>query len=111
MKEQHKKLILVNHPDKGGNRDRFDKIHKAYQELKKYIEPLESGNPCVKVSIDAESDGRLTVHEFNYRKKLFEKFNITKEEVIGKNFVELASILKKKNSSLEEDSKHKDELI
>uniref|UniRef100_A0AAU7YIZ5 Molecular chaperone DnaJ n=1 Tax=Wolbachia endosymbiont of Oeneis ivallda TaxID=3171168 RepID=A0AAU7YIZ5_9RICK len=110
LKKQHKKLILVNHPDKGGDRDRFDKIHKACQELKKYIEPLELGNPCVKVSIDAESDGHLTAREFNYRKKLFEKLNITEEEVRGKNFVELDSILKKKNSSLE-DLKHKDELI
>lgn len=111
LKKYHKKLILINHPDKGGNRDRFDKIHKAYQELKKYIEPLESGNLCVKVSIDAESDGRLTVHEFNYRKKLFEKFNITEEEVIGKNFVELDSILRKKSSSLTQDLQCQDELI
>lgn len=48
LKKQHKKLILVNHPDKGGDKNRFDQIYKAYQELKKYIEPLESGNPCVR---------------------------------------------------------------
>nr|WP_253302057.1 hypothetical protein [Wolbachia endosymbiont of Psylliodes chrysocephala] len=48
LKKQHKQLILVNHPDKGGDKNRFDQIYKAYQELKKYIEPLESGNPCVK---------------------------------------------------------------
>ncbi|WP_395461145.1 molecular chaperone DnaJ [Wolbachia endosymbiont (group B) of Ablattaria laevigata] len=111
LKKQHKKLILVNHPDKGGDKNRFNQICKAHQELKKYIEPLKSGNPCVKVSVDAESDGHLTAREFHYRKKLFEKLNITEEEVIGKNFVELASILKKKNSSLEEDLKHKDRLI
>ncbi|WP_265022450.1 molecular chaperone DnaJ [Wolbachia endosymbiont (group B) of Ischnura elegans] len=111
LKKQYNKLILVNHPDKGGDKNRFNQICKAHQELKKYIEPLKSGNPCVKVSVDAESDGHLTAREFHYRKKLFEKLNITEEEVIGKNFVELASILKKKNSSLEEDLKHKDKLI
>ncbi|GFR26277.1 hypothetical protein TNCT_702001 [Trichonephila clavata] len=110
LKKQNKKLILVNHPDKGGDKNRFDQIYKAYQELKKYIEPLKLGNPCVKVSVGAESDGSLTAREFYYRKKLFEKLNITEEEVIGKNFVELASILKKKNSSLE-DLEHKDKLI
>lgn len=92
MKKQHKKLILVNHSDKGGNRDRFD---KAYQELKKYIEPLESGNPCVKVSVDAESDGRLTAREFHYRKKLFSTLGIG-EEAIGGDYEKLNSILQKK---------------
>jgi hypothetical protein len=86
LKKQYNKLILVNHPDKGGDKNRFDQIHKAYQELKKYIEPLESGNPCVKVSIDAESDRRLNEREFHYRKKLFDKLNITKEEVVKKDF-------------------------
>lgn len=38
LKIQHRKLILVDHPDKGGDKNRFDQIHKAYQELKKYIE-------------------------------------------------------------------------
>lgn len=71
---------------------------------------MELGNPCVKVSVGDESDGSLTAREFYYRKKLFEKLNITEEEVIGKNFVELASILKKKNSSLE-DLERKDKLI
>ncbi|WP_237350105.1 molecular chaperone DnaJ [Wolbachia endosymbiont of Cylisticus convexus] len=72
---------------------------------------MELGNPCVKVSVDAESDGRLTAREFYYRKKLFEKLNIIEEEVKGKNFVELYSILRKKSSSLEEDLKHKNKLI
>ncbi|WP_255563554.1 hypothetical protein [Wolbachia endosymbiont of Bemisia tabaci] len=71
---------------------------------------MELGNPCVKVSVGDESDGNLTAREFYYRKKLFERLNITEEEVIGKNFVELAYILKKKNSSLE-DLERKDKLI
>ncbi|WP_250294942.1 molecular chaperone DnaJ [Wolbachia endosymbiont of Oedothorax gibbosus] len=37
--------------------------------------------------------------------------NIIEEEVKGKNFVELYSILRKKSSSLEEDLKHKNKLI
>lgn len=102
MKKQHKKLILVNHPDKGGDKNRFDQIYKAYQELKKYIEPLESGNPCVKVSIDAESDGHLTAREFHYRKKLFSTLGIG-EEAIGKDFDKLISILKKNDRSFEKD--------
>ncbi|WP_341822911.1 hypothetical protein [Wolbachia endosymbiont (group A) of Clivina fossor] len=95
LKKQNKKLILVNHPDKGGDKNRFDRIYKAYQELKKYIEPLESGNPCVKVSIGAESDGRLTAREFHYRKKLFSTLRIG-EEAIGGDFEKLNSILQKK---------------
>nr|WP_265030969.1 molecular chaperone DnaJ [Wolbachia endosymbiont (group B) of Athalia cordata] len=102
LKKQYNKLILVNHPDKGGDKNRFDQIYKAYQELKKYIEPLESGNPCVKVSVDAESDGRLTAREFHYRKKLFYTLGIS-EEAIGKDFDELTSILKKNDSAFEED--------
>ncbi|QMV46371.1 molecular chaperone DnaJ [Wolbachia pipientis] len=105
LKKQHKKLILVNHPDKGGDKNRFDKIYKAYQELKKYIEPLELGNPCVKVNIGAESDGRLTAREFHYRKKLFSTLGIG-EEAIGKDFDKLISILKKNDRSFEEDFKY-----
>jgi hypothetical protein len=110
LKKQYRKLILVHHPDKGGNEERFKNLNKAYKELNAYIEPLKLGNPCAKIIVDAESDGHLTAHEFHYRKKLFEKLNITEEEVIGKNFVELVSILKKKNSLLE-DLEHKDKLI
>ncbi|WP_353288008.1 molecular chaperone DnaJ [Wolbachia endosymbiont (group B) of Gerris lacustris] len=95
LKKQHKKLILVNHPDKGGDKDRFDRIYKAYQELKKYIEPLELGNPCVKVSVGAESDGRLTAREFHYRKKLFDTLGIG-EEAIGGDYEKLNSIIRKK---------------
>ncbi|MDD9335234.1 MAG: molecular chaperone DnaJ [Rickettsiaceae bacterium] len=102
LKKQYNKLILVNHPDKGGDKNRFDQIYKAYQELKKYIEPLESGNPCVKVSVGAESNGRLTAREFHYRKKLFDTLGIG-EEAIGKDFDELTSILKKNDSAFEED--------
>lgn len=105
LKKQYNKLILVNHPDKGGDKNRFNQIHKAYQELKKYIEPLESGNPCIKVSIDAESDGRLTEKEFDYRNKLFAKLNITKEEVEKRTFDELISILENKNHSFKQNLK------
>ncbi|WP_353272158.1 molecular chaperone DnaJ [Wolbachia endosymbiont (group A) of Nomada fucata] len=105
LKKQYNKLILVNHPDKGGDKNRFDQIYKAYQELKKYIEPLESGNPCVKVSVGAESNGRLTERKFHYRKKLFDTLGIG-EEAIGKDFDELTSILKKNDRSFEEDFKY-----
>ena len=105
LKNQHKKLILVNHPDKGGDKNRFDQIYKAYQELKKYIEPLESGNPCVKVSIGAESDGRLTAREFHYRRKLFNELKISEEEAVGKDFDGLIAILKRNDCSFGEDLK------
>ncbi|WP_253299981.1 molecular chaperone DnaJ [Wolbachia endosymbiont of Chironomus riparius] len=103
LKKQHKKLILVNHPDKGGDENRFDQIYKAYQELKKYIEPLKSGNLCEKVSVDSEGDGHLTEMEFHYRNKLFSKLNITKEEVVGKIFDKLIFILKYKDCTFEKD--------
>lgn len=57
-------MILVNLFDKSGDNNRFIQIHQAYEELKKYIKPLESGSSCIKVSVSAESDGRLTVREF-----------------------------------------------
>lgn len=95
LKKQYNKLILVNHPDKGGDKNRFNQICKAHQELKKYIEPLESGNPCVKVSVGAESNGRLTAREFHYRKKLFDTLGIG-EEAIGGDYEKLNSIIRKK---------------
>ncbi len=110
LKKQHKQLILVNHPDKGGDKNRFDQIYKAYQELKKYIEPLESGNPCVKVSIGAESDGRLTAREFHYRKNLFNKLKVSEEEAVGKDFDGLISILKRNDYSFEKDLEKRIEL-
>ncbi|WP_353281247.1 molecular chaperone DnaJ [Wolbachia endosymbiont (group B) of Horisme vitalbata] len=106
LKKQYNKLILVNHPDKGGDKNRFDQIYKAYQELKKYIEPLESGNPCVKVSVGAESNGRLTAREFHYRRKLFNELKISEEEAVEKNFKELCSILEKKDNFFKEDLKY-----
>lgn len=98
LKTQYRKLILVDHPDKGGDRDRFEQIYQAYQELEKYIEPLKLGNPCVKVGVNAESDGRLTAREFHYRKKLFDTLGIG-EEAIGRDFNKLISMLKKNDSS------------
>ncbi len=110
LKKQYNKLILVNHPDKGGDKNRFDQIYKAYQEVKKYIEPLESGNPCVKVSVDAESDGRLTAREFHYRRKLFNELKISEEEAVGKDFDGLIAILKRNDCSFGEDLKSYNEL-
>ncbi|MFP3024543.1 MAG: molecular chaperone DnaJ [Wolbachia sp.] len=110
LKKQYNKLILVNHPDKGGNKNRFDQIYKAYQELKKYIEPLESGNPCVKVSVGAESNGRLTAREFHYRRKLFNELKISEEKAVGKDFDGLIAILKRNDCSFGEDLKSYNEL-
>ncbi len=110
LKKQHKQLILVNHPDKGGDKNRFDQIYKAYQELKKYIEPLESGNPCVKVSIGAESDGRLTAREFHYRKNLFNKLKVSEEKAVGKGFDGLISILERNDYSFEKELEKRIEL-
>lgn len=110
LKKQYNKLILVNHPDKGGDKNRFDRIYKAYQELKKYIEPLESGNPCVKVSVGAESNGRLTAREFHYRRKLFNELKISEEEAVGKDFDGLIAILKRNDCSFGEDLKSYNEL-
>jgi DnaJ-domain-containing protein 1 len=33
IKKMYRKLALINHPDKGGNRDDFEKIHAAYSIL------------------------------------------------------------------------------
>jgi len=33
IKKMYRKLALINHPDKGGNRDEFEKIHAAYSIL------------------------------------------------------------------------------
>ncbi|GFQ73452.1 isocitrate dehydrogenase [Trichonephila clavata] len=104
LKKHHKELILVNHPDKGGDKNRFDQIYKAYQELKKYIEPLESGNPCVKVSVGAESDGRLTAREFHYRKNLFNKLKVSEEEAVA-GLYNYVTPLEEKRSLIEEDKK------
>lgn len=105
LKKQYRKLVLVHHPDKGGNEERFKNLDEAYKELNAYIEPLKSGDPCVKVSVNAESNGRLTAHEFHYRKKLFDTLGVG-EEAMGKGFDELISILKKNDSSFEEDYNH-----
>ncbi|BET35333.1 MULTISPECIES: molecular chaperone DnaJ [Wolbachia] len=110
LEKQYNKLILVNHPDKGGDKNRFDQIYKAYQDLKKYIEPLESGNPCVKVSVVAESNGRLTAREFHYRRKLFNELKISEEEAVGKDFDGLIAILKRNDCSFGEDLKSYNEL-
>lgn len=80
--KQYKKLALVNHPDKGGNKDRFHEIDNAKKLLILYIKPLESGNPCTKVDINAETDGLLTVEEFEYRRGLFERLGISKEAIV-----------------------------
>ncbi|MGL9725682.1 MAG: hypothetical protein ACR5KV_03145 [Wolbachia sp.] len=65
------------------------KIYKAYKNLNAYIKSLKSGNPCIKISVDTESGGRLTKKkEFYYRRKLFNRLKISEEETIGKNFVE-----------------------
>ena len=43
IRKAYKKLILINHPDKGGDSDQFNKIHEAYQML---------SNPVTKKIID-----------------------------------------------------------
>ena len=43
IRKAYKKLILINHPDKGGDTDNFNKIHEAYQML---------SNPITKKIID-----------------------------------------------------------
>lgn len=66
---------------------------------------MKSGDPCVKVSAGAKSNGRLTVREFHCRKKLFGTLGIG-EEAIGEGFHELISILKKNDSLCEKDYNH-----
>ena len=43
IRKAYKKLILINHPDKGGDSDQFNKIHEAYEML---------SNPITKNIID-----------------------------------------------------------
>ena len=43
IRKAYKKLILINHPDKGGNAEKFNKIHEAYEML---------SNPITKNIID-----------------------------------------------------------
>ena len=37
IRKAYKKLIIINHPDKGGDADKFNKIHEAYQMLSNLI--------------------------------------------------------------------------
>ena len=43
IRKAYKKLILINHPDKGGDAEKFNKIHEAYEML---------SNPVTKNIID-----------------------------------------------------------
>ena len=43
IRKAYKKLIVLNHPDKGGDAEKFNKIHEAYQML---------SNPITKKIID-----------------------------------------------------------
>ena len=43
IRKAYKKLIIINHPDKGGDADKFNRIHEAYQML---------SNPITKRIID-----------------------------------------------------------
>ena len=43
IRKAYKKLILINHPDKGGDAEKFNKIHEAYEIL---------SNPITKSIID-----------------------------------------------------------
>jgi len=37
LKKQYRILVKENHPDKGGDRDRFESIQESYEEIKKQI--------------------------------------------------------------------------
>ncbi len=52
IKMKYKKLVKLNHPDKGGERENFEKIKKAYEYLKE---------PCLKL----EYDRNLKCKSFN----------------------------------------------
>ena len=43
IRKAYKSLILINHPDKGGSAEKFNKIHEAYEML---------SNPVTKNIID-----------------------------------------------------------
>lgn len=71
------------------NKDTQTNYYETYQSLLEYIESLD---PRLK------GDGHLTAREFHYRKKLFDALNIGKDDAVGKNFNQLVSILKEKDS-------------
>lgn len=96
LEKQYQNLAIENYSQNDPERSRCDEIYKSYQNLKKYIEPLKSGNPCVPVSIDDESNGHLSEREFHYRNKLFAQFNITKEEVVQKTYSDIFNVLSSK---------------
>jgi len=43
MKKAHRKLALQNHPDKGGDDDKFREIQEAYEKLKKIMKAKAGG--------------------------------------------------------------------
>lgn len=71
------------------NTDAQENDYKAYQGLLEYIECLDPR---------LQGDGHLTAREFHYRKKLFDALSIGKDDAVGKDFDQLISILKEKDS-------------
>jgi hypothetical protein len=38
VKKRYRELVKIHHPDKGGHRDRFEKIQEAYENLKEKLD-------------------------------------------------------------------------
>ena len=74
IRNAYKKLIILNHPDKGGNAEKFNKIHEAYEMLK---------NPVTKNIIDTFGSmsfdlvKTLLINDLLSSKKLVDEINFS----------------------------------
>ena len=77
IRKAYKKLIIINHPDKGGDAEKFNKIHEAYQIL---------SNPITKKIVDTFGSISLDLvkniinNDLNKSKQLMDDINFCIEQ-------------------------------
>ena len=68
IKTAYKKLALKNHPDRGGNKDQFQKIQEAYEVLSDSDKKSQYDNPHSDFSFDNPFFNQFN-HQFNHQTK------------------------------------------